>query len=1047
MEIGIYEKIINQLFREKLNSLDKKRFYVGEAIVDSKDVANYLSRYLFQLITELFTSFEINNKNIKRCTDLVNDIIKKIGRDFNIVDYENNLIDAQVSILTAVVDKTKCEYPNIAEYISKITPTTTLSKSHLFTGHNDGISMSSELKKEIISADDICFLVSFIRLSGLTEIEEELKKYTAKGNRLRVITTTYMQATQFKAIKRLAQLPNTEIKISYNVERNRLHAKSYLFIRKTGFHTAYIGSSNISGAALTEGLEWNIKVTQTELPDIISTVKNSFETYWSDDSFELYRPGIDDERLNKALSEDYHEQQIDYSVLDLIKAKDYQNEILEKLDVERNIHHRYRNLVVAATGTGKTVISAFDFKRYRDENPDATFLFVVHREEIIRQAHQTFQLVLEDNNFGDTWYGGHEPSSYKCLFASKDTLNNRLDSLALADDYYDYIIFDEAHHIVADSYQKILKYFKPKILLGLTATPERMDGLDITQYFDGRISAEIRLATALNNGLLSPFHYFGISDSTDLSKVKWERGRFVPSELTKIYTHNDNRTNTILQSLDKYLANPFDVRALCFCVDQKHAEFMNAKFTLAGLKSAVLTSENRHDRIRLLNNIKQKKINYLFVVDIFNEGVDVPEIDTILFLRPTESSTIFLQQFGRGLRKYNGKDHLTVLDYVGHSRAEFNYVDRFRALMGKTSMSVKEEIEHGFPHMPLGCKITLEEKACEEILNNIQNYINSFKRNKIISAIANFNNNYDVPLSLANFTRLNHIPIERIYKVSTWSNLCTMAGVTNKVSKYSAELNRAVFRKWLSVDSFSYFSFIKTLVDRNFKIDVNTLSYIEKKRALMFYYDIFQEAGKFASIQEMFDELSRDITFIEELTEVIPLLIDRCEVMERPDNSAIGLINPMMLHGTYTKDEILAAIETSSLEHKSPCREGCDRNKKLKVEAMFVDIIKDREVGSSTNYNDYAKSRDFFNWETQSTVRQESPTGQNYINRVNTMLLFVRKQSDHPDDKSRTLGYTYLGEVDWVEYKGNKPIEILWKLKTKMPASVFEYAGRYAAIG
>lgn len=235
----------------------------------------------------------------------------------------------------------------------------------------------------------------------------------------------------------------------------------------------------------------------------------------------------------------------------------------------------------------------------------------MHREEIIKQACATYRAVLGDPNFGDMWYGGHEASSYSHLFASKDLLNNRLDKLQLPDDYYDYIVFDEAHHIVADTYQKILHKFKPKVLLGLTATPERMDNNDITQYFNHQISAEIRLDTALNNRLLSPFHYFGITDSVDLSEVKWERGRFVASELSKIYTNNDLRTNIIFKTLEKYLPNYNDVRALCFCVDQQHANYMNAKFTLAGLKSAVLTSENSKYRNVEIKRLAEKKINYL----------------------------------------------------------------------------------------------------------------------------------------------------------------------------------------------------------------------------------------------------------------------------------------------------------------------------------------------------------------------------------------------------------------------------------------------------
>lgn len=1036
------------MFRKKIESLDRNKYYIGARALSRKDVVDYLSSYLLQIISEILHSFDSDEDSVQKCVALVNDIIRHISSEFDIEDYQDNLVDAEASILTAIVDKTYCEYPDIAEYIKTITPTTTLSKSHLFTGHNNGVNMGSELRKEILSADEVCFLVSFIKLSGLNEIEQELIKYVNSGKRLRVITTTYMQATDFKAVQRLASLPNTEVKISYNSERDRLHAKSYLFLRNSGFHTAYIGSSNISGPALTEGLEWNLKVTESELPEVIATVKNSFETYWEDDAFEKYTPGVDDERLKQALSgTTEYNAGFDYSLLDLMKAKDYQNEILERLDVERTVHGHYRNLVVAATGTGKTVISAFDFKRYREANPNCTFLFVVHREEIIKQACATFRHVLGDPNFGDMWYGDQEPTSFKCLFASKDMLNSRLDSLLLAQDYYDYIIFDEAHHVVADSYQRIMQYFRPKILLGLTATPERMDGQDITEFFDGHISAEIRLATALNNGLLAPFHYYGISDDTDLSQVGWVRGKFVTSELSAVYTANDNRTQTILQAMERYIPDPHNVRALCFCVDQRHASFMNAKFTLAGLKTDILTSEQANDRTGKLRKLRDKVINYLFVVDMFNEGVDIPAIDTVLFLRPTESVTIFLQQFGRGLRKAEGKTHLTVLDFVGHSRTEFNYSDRFRAMIGRTSMSVAEELEHGFPHMPLGCKITLEEKAYEEILANINNYIKSFQRGKIINAIKTFSQNYDVPLTLANFIRLTRIPLERIYKVSTWSDLLTIAEINETHSRFTVELKRAVYKKWLSVDSYSYFSFIKKLVDHRFKVTESTLNNIERKQALMFYYDIFQNANVYPSLQEMFKDISKDKVFIAEMEELVPQLIDRCEALEKEDNSVFRTDMPLKLHGIYTKDEIFASIGTSTITRKSPCREGVERNKALALEAMFVDIIKDREEGSNTNYNDFAKSREMFNWETQNSVSPSSPSGQNYINEANTMLLFVRKQSDHPDDKARTMGYVYLGQVNLEKWSGSRPMQILWKLKTLMPASVFSYAGKYVAIG
>lgn len=1045
---GIYEQIINQLFRAKLAEYNSASYYVGEKIIDREEAIIHLSRYLYNIIQGVISSVVDEDGGVEKSIKFINSIIKELGREFNIDDYQNNLIDAKASILTYIIEKASFDYPDLQEYLSQITPLTSLTQSSLFTGKNNQIELCSELKKEILSSDKVDIVVSFIRMSGINLIFRELEQFTKKGNTLRIITTTYMGATQYEAITRLAKLPNTKIKISYNGNSDRLHAKAYLFFRNTGFHTAYIGSSNISKAALTEGLEWNMKATQVELPHILTTVKNTFNTYWEDPTFENFVLGVDDEKLKKALNQQEDNPAfLDYSVLDLIRAKDYQNEVLEKLEVERNLHNHFRNLVVAATGTGKTVIAAFDYKRFKETHPRANFLFVVHREEIIKQACATFRHVLQDENFGDMWYGGHEAKQYNHLFASKDLLNNRIDALNLPEDYFDYIIFDEAHHIVASSYQKILQRFKPKILLGLTATPERMDGQDITIYFDGHISAEIRLDTALNNQLLAPFHYYGITDCVDLADVRWERGRFVASELSKIYTHNDIRTGVIFRSLEKYLPNYCDVRALCFCVDKEHAEYMCAKFTLAGLKCAVMTSDYSEFRNREIKRLANKEINYLFVVDMFNEGVDIPAIDTVLFLRPTESLTIFLQQFGRGLRKTEGKSHLTVLDFVGHSRAEFNYSERFQALMGRTTMSVKEEVEKDFPHLPLKCHIHLEEKAKEYILENINNYINSFRLDKIIRNIQTFRNNFVEPLSLRSFIRLTHVPLEKIYKGRTWNELCVQAGLRNKMSRFNSELARAVNRKWLSTDSHSYFTFIEGLAKKEFNVKVSTMTEIEQRMSLMLYYDLYDTAGVFPSLQAMFNALSEDSVFIQELIEVIDILKDRCEALEQPDNSSLAMTFPLKLHGVYTKTQIQVAIQTSTLERKSPAREGCERQiiNGQPVEAMFVDIVKDREVGSNTNYNDFAQSKGLFHWETQNRVRQDSKEGQRYINQEQTMLLFVRKQARSSEDKSRTLGYVYLGEVELVSYSGNKPMQIVWKMKNDIPASVCEYACKYAA--
>ena len=1051
MKIGIYEQIINQLFEEKISSIDQNRFYIGERVIKKDEVAKLLSMYLTSIFEQVLSDMvDINDEtdeedeqkdsSVKRGLELANSIIRKLVNEFHL--NSGNLVSAQAKILTAVIDKTQSDYPDLAKRLEEMMPMKGLINGALFTGK--GMKMYTELQKEIASADEIRLMVSFIKKRGLALILPRLREFTNRGGQLKVITTTYMQATDYDAIIQLSSLKNTEIKITYDISSERLHAKAYVFLRDTGFNTAYIGSSNISEQALDTGAEWNVKVTQMEQPRMMKTILGAFDASWWADGYETFVNGEDNERLKTALNKEV-DNEIDFSTLKgLIRPFDYQQEILERLQVEREVRNHWKNLVVAATGTGKTVIAASDYKAFAEKHGRARLLFVAHREEILRQSLQTFRQVLSDYNFGEKWYGGEEPANYEYVFASKDTLNNRLDSLSLPEDYYDYIVVDEVHHVAASSYRNIINHFRPKVLLGLTATPERMDGEDITQDFDGTISAEIRLDDALNKGLLAPFYYYGITDSVDYSEVAWDKGHYVASELSRIYSYNDARTAVILQSLQKYLTNIRDVRALCFCVDQQHAKYMVSKFTLCGLKADVLTSENAQMRAPLYRRLKNKEINYLFVVDMFNEGVDIPEVDTILFLRPTESLTVFIQQFGRGLRKAEGKTHVNILDFVGNSRAEFNYTDRMRVMLGRTSMSVVEEMERDCPHLPLGCRIILEPKAKEHILNNIKGAIQRFTARKVIALIQNFERHHSVPLTLSNFVRIYQMPVDKLYKGRTWNQILFEAGVGEEQSRFNEELSRAVFRKWSATDSYSYLSFIEQLAKRAFRVRVNRMNAVDQKRLLMLYYDLFETAGRFVSLQDMVDALAADKLFVEELAEVIGVMLQENKAYEKPDNSLLPNF-PLKLHGVYTKAQIQVAIETSTLARKSSAREGVERNKLLNVEAMFVDIIKNREEGSTTDYDDKALSPYLFQWDTQNRVKPESNEGQAYIHQTQTMLLFVREQKNFVEDKTRTMGYVYLGRVtlsDW-EYKklGNRmQMQIRWNMVEPIPGSVMHFA-------
>jgi superfamily II DNA or RNA helicase len=853
-----------------------------------------------------------------------------------------------------------------------------------------------------------------------------------------------MGATDLKAVEYLSSLSNTQVKISYNTENERLHAKAYLFYRNTGFHTGYIGSSNISRSALTSGLEWNLKITTREISHIIDKFQKTFETYWQDKEFELFVKGSHTEKLKTALRGATQKDRTQPSSYFDIKPFPYQEEILEKLESERILHKRTRNLIVAATGTGKTVISAFDFKRFRSQHPNSKLLFVAHRKEILEQALGTFQGILRDNNFGELWVDGIEPEKYDCLFASVQILNNRLGEINLSEGFFDFIIIDEVHHIAAESYRPIINRFFPQILLGLTATPERMDGADILKDFSGTIAAEIRLPEALNRKLLCPFQYFGITDSVDLSDMQWKNGRYLPAELSRVYTQNDKRVGEILNNLQKYLRDINDVRALGFCVTQEHAQYMAEKFRIAGLNADYLTSSRNEFREELRKKFQSKEINYLFVVDIFNEGVDIPEIDTILFLRPTESLTVFLQQLGRGLRLAEGKECLTVLDFVGNSRPEYDFEGKFRALVGKTSTNIQKEIEDDFPHLPLGCAIVLERKAKEFIIDNIK-HATALNKNQLLNKIRNYQHQTSLPLTLKNFTTFYNISLQSIYKRGSWSRLCAIAGQVNDFSQENeTEISRTILKKWLSCNSISYFEFVRNLAKNDFKVNINELNDDEKVMCLMLHYDVWQDASGSPSIEESIRAIGRNKVLTTEIIEFLELVIDKIDFIEK--SIPLPFSQPLKLHARYTRDQVLAAFGFYTLESKPSYREGVAYSKEKNAEILFVTLNKSEVDFSPTNlYKDFAISETIFEWQTQNSARPDKGKGYEYINhKINgkKILLFVRERSE--DEFQNTMGFVFLGEVNLKDHYGEKPMSIKWELNEPMPHYIWKESAKMA---
>lgn len=1038
---GIYEELVTKLVSQQLKDIDRNFFFIDKSKLDKEEASSYLSKHLAQTIKNAL-QFVKGDNSIELQVDIANKIIILLKEELKKEEFENDLIEVEGEILKAVFSKIDTHYSDFKLHLKEITPYTRLSQSELFTGGNVGLSLDSELKKEILSSNEIDLLVSFIKFKGIIILEKELKEFTKRGGKLRVITTTYMGASDYKAIQLLSKLPNTKVKISYNTGNERLHAKAYLFKRNTGFHTGYIGSSNFSRTALTDGLEWNLKITKKEVSHIIDKFQKIFDSYWQSDDFELFDDDVHKEKLVNSLNHGSNKKTVQLNTnFFKIEPFPFQQEILEKLEVERKLHKRNRNLIVAATGTGKTVVSAFDYKRFKNEKKSAKLLYLAHRKEILIQSLSTYRGILKDNNFGELWVDGLVPDSYEHVFASVQTLNNRIDNLSLTKEYFDFIVIDECHHLTANSYRSIINYFKPKVLLGLTATPERMDGGDIQEDFYNRIAAEIRLPEALNRKLLCPFQYFGITDSVDLSNVGWERGRYVTSELSSVYTANDRRVREIIDALDKYTKDPQEVRAIGFCVNIDHARFMAEKFLMAGLKANYLTSANSQNRDGIKTQLLQREINYLFVVDIFNEGVDIPEIDTVLFLRPTESLTIFLQQLGRGLRLADNKECLTVLDFVGNARPEYNFENKFRSLVGKTATTVKKEVEDNFPHLPLGCSIILEKRAKQIILENIS-AATSLNRNQLILKIQKFQHQSILDFNLKNFIEFNDIPIQIIYRRGGWKRLCQAAGrISDFNDTYENKIVNAISKKWLSCSSTSYFEFVLSLAKKQFKLSLNELKE-EKQMLLMLHYDVWQNAGGFTSLKESIEAIGKNKVMVDEIIEVLEILLDRVDFKEM--DIKLPYQQPLKIHSRYTRDQILAAFGLSTFEKKSSSREGVAVNSKLNTELLFINLIKSEENFSPTTmYDDYAINETLFHWQSQNSAGPETPKGNSYIHHEKAkkkILLFVREKAK--DEFGNTMGYVFVGEGKMKDYYGAKPMSIKWELQEPLPHYLWHDAAK-----
>ncbi|MBB3114554.1 superfamily II DNA or RNA helicase [Paenibacillus phyllosphaerae] len=1044
MKQGLYEQIINNLTKKQLALLESESFAIGKEALDVEEARKLLSNYLaFVTRRALKAVREQSNEDdavlvqIRTCNEIIATLRGALGDE----ECRELQLDEQGEVLTYVYSKLNHIRGLKDEKVLR--PATPLSQSSLFTGAHAEPNMMNELKHEILTADRIDFLVSFIKWSGLRHLLEEFVQFTARGGKLRVITTTYMEATDYKAVVELGRLMNTEIKVSYDTDRTRLHAKAYIFKRDTGFTTAYVGSSNLSNPALTSGLEWNLKVTEKDAYDVIKKIDATFESYWNDREFRAFTPECeaDETRLREALGKKKREAEALHFHFEL-NPYDYQREVLEKLEAQRTLFGRYRNLLVAATGVGKTVISAFDFKRFFHRNPGARLLFVAHREEILKQSRDTFRFILKDLNFGELHVGSNQAQARDHLFISIQSFNAmRLDEKTTPD-FYDYIVVDEFHHAAAPTYQRLLSYYQPQLLLGLTATPERMDGKDVLAYFDHTIAAEIRLTDAIDRKLLAPFHYFGITDSVDLSHVKWTRKGYDLGELITLYSQNKIRATQVLNSLKKYVTDLDEVKGLGFCVSVEHALYMAKVFAEAGIPAIALHGDsNETERSQAKGRLVRGEIKLIFVVDLYNEGVDIPEVNTILFLRPTESMTVFLQQLGRGLRLAEGKECLTVLDFIGQAHKEYNFQDKFRALLGKTKHSVQHYMENGFSSLPRGSFIQLERQARDYILGSLKQATTN--RRSLVNKLKYFVDDTGLELTLANFAEYYGLSLYEIYGGRTgrrfFRELMVEAGVLEPFVMPQPELAKRI-PALLNVNSRRWLGFLIAYLEGRKQAETEE----ERLMLTMFYYTFYRSEPKkqgFATIEQAVEAILLCEPFRDEILDICKYNLAKIDFVDKENELPYAC--PLDIHCRYSTDQVLAAFGFWNEEQAPAFREGVKYLDGRATDIFFITLNKsDKDFSPSTLYEDYAINERLFHWQTQSRTAENSPTAQRYIHhrkKGNRIALFVR---EFKESNNYTSPFVFLGEAEYVRHEGNKPMSFIWSLNNELPPALIPAANK-----
>ncbi|SDJ37558.1 DEAD/DEAH box helicase [Salimicrobium halophilum] len=929
-----------------------------------------------------------------------------------------------------------------------------MSKEPRLIVNNGSGNLFQELKSSIETCRAFYFSVAFLNFSGLQLLLEALKEAETEGTKGKILTSTYLNFTDPGALRKLREFPSIESKV-FITDKTGFHTKAYIF-EYDDYYKVIIGSSNITQHALKSNVEWNVELISKDYDVFMTRVFEEFDSLWArsnkvDDEF-LH----DYEELVRNLKQTVTQESLVFEKSSYVTPNTMQKRAMENLDRLRGIGEE-KALVIAATGTGKTYMSAFDVRRVQPKR----LLFVVHREEILQKAKETFKYLLHnfDVSFG-LLTGSQKDFEADYLFANIRTLHNHYDSFD--PEAFDYIVYDEAHHVTAPTYQEVFEYFDADFTLGMTATPERGDQQSIFEQFDQNVALEVRLHDALEDDIIVPFHYFGVTDinDIDLSDVSIDD----IDEITRRLKVNE-RVDFIIKKMNFYGHDGEKRKGLGFCASREHARYMVEEFRKRGIPSLALDGDNtgieRQEAIQRLES-EEDEVEFLFTVDIFNEGVDIPSVNTVLMLRPTNSPIIFIQQLGRGLRKHEGKEFLTVLDFIGNHAKTFLIAIALNGQRYYDKESLKVAISTGFAHLPGATHIEMDEISKERILTQIDQ--ESFMSMKYLrEQYQEFKRVRagNVPYWLMDYYTYENAPdpVSFIKKKRTYLEFTATAEKDEHLKALIADDTFEKSLKWLSSMlplKRSYdFAVLRALLHRR-SLTIEEAEQEMKKWVDEVPSDSVDHALRYVN-QEFFDSGEKERTpklasfdgETLERTVLFDKLIGKEEYRSYLlDVLEYGLLRYEREFGSrdyglphfklYEQYQMADAALLSNYRKSHSAFRGSGLLQNGNDYFLFIDLHKEAYIKESINYNDKLVSRDQFQWETPNSTTQDSKRGKNILynrERGIRLHLFVRKYKQI--ENGITEPYIYIGQGDAFSWQGQQPIEVQLELHHRLPEQLY----------